>query len=228
MDNVKNTHENDVLIKRLIDGIDAVHLEKDDRNRLIVNVGEATKDKKYDDLSIYLRYGRGDAAPRLASVRGGNYAIVIDVSDDTKGLKDLLSSKDIFSAVDMNIEKYKQYSDNHEDYSEDEEDNVYDLDSQYRKLIDVLNADLMEVKDRIENIAKRRDETADPAKSTTLSMAIDMVINQEFGSSPDEFVKKTLKKDEAHFSAHLDKQQKDLLSSKLRSYYNNKIAILKK
>lgn len=226
MENQDKAHVNDVLLKRIIDGVNSVHFEKDERNRVSINVGEASKDKKYDDLYIYIRYGRGSNPVRLAGIRGGNYAIVVDVDNDDS-IVDVLSSKNIFSQLDEMIEKYKKYSKNHDEVTE-EEDNIYDLDAQYNKLISVLNADLMEVKGRIEELARKRDETADPGKSTSFNMAIGVVISEEFGKTEDDFAKKTMKREEASFVKVLDKEQKEILLSKLKSYYRNKIAPLSK
>lgn len=226
MENQDKAHVNDVLLKRIIDGVNSVHFEKDERNRISINVGEASKDKNYDDLYIYIRYGRGSNPVRLAGIRDGNYAIVVDVENDDS-IVDVLSSKDVFPQLDQMIEKYKRYSKNH-DESVEEEDNIYDLDAQYNKLISVLNADLMEVKGRIEELARKRDETADPGRSTSINMAIGVVISEEFGKTEDEFAKKTLKREEASFVKVLDKQQKETLLSKLKSYYRNKIAPLSK
>ena len=227
METEKNTHVNDVLIKRVIDGINSIHWERDDRDRVIINVGEASKDNNYSDLYIYIRYGRGSSPARLAGIRGGNFAIVIDVGED-EDVSDILSSKETFQEVDSIIEKYKKFSNKHDETDDVAENNVYDLDAQYNKLISVLNADLMEVRTRIEELAKKRDETADAGKSTSFNMAIGVVISEEFGKSAEEFAKKTLKREESEFVKNLDKQQKEILISKLKSYYKNKIDPLTK
>lgn len=227
--------QNELVIKQIIDGLKRVHVDYESEwKRFVFNVGEAINNEAYEDLKIFIRIRKTPEGVRLAKSRLHNYAYVITIDipetdPNSVDIQKILQGSEVSSGIDIAINSYKKLSgksggegDSESDESDESEDR-YNLEGNYKKLLATLNADILEAQDSIEELIKERNKSADPQRLTTLDIALRTIVNDQFGKNEDEFLKKVMKRPEAKFTSVMNKDEKDILSSRIKSFYRNKI-----
>lgn len=221
--------QNELFIKQIIDGLKRVHVDYESEwKRFVFNVGEAIDNEEYNDLKIFVRIRKNPEGVRLAKSRLHNYAyvIVIDIPTtdmESVDIQKVLQNSEVASGVDAAISAYNKATNKNDGVGQEDSEDRYDIEGNYKKLISTLNADILEAQDSIEELIKERNRSSDPQRLATLDIAIRTIVNDQFGKDEDEFLKKVLKKPESRFTSVMSKDEKDILSSRIKSFYRNKI-----
>lgn len=222
-----------LVFEAFVDNILDSHYKKTDSS-ITFNVGKTAKLSRFSGLDFVIRT-TNNSAVRLAKKKEGNgFAIVVDVKQlpAIQDLDDFLNKKSLANKIVEELEKYIEI--NSDNVSDNEVSKLTDYEKSklfnsrekfeetYQKLVSEFNKKIQDLEKLVSNFEKEIEETGNPSRRATLEMAIEKLKKDYLGSSYKDFTKiayELLEEIEPQFKEHIDKDNKKLLDSRLKQFY---------
>ncbi|QDJ96508.1 hypothetical protein Xoosp13_322 [Xanthomonas phage Xoo-sp13] len=221
--------KHDLVLQKILDAVDEGHVEYSD-DKISFDIGDMSDTPKLKGLKLVIRAGKSGNI-KLGRDREGNYAIVIDTTDNMPGRQDIdtfLASKPIYAGFKKAYENYiKNHFDSEKDYGMNDTQTKLQANSRenfeegYGELIASVREQHQQYTKAVAEIDKELSQIANLGRKKSLELAKENLKAEYLGKTDKEFVSKTLSLPEAAFVKHLDKQWREKLEARLSSFYNS-------
>ncbi len=222
------TEKYDLVLQQVIDGVDNGHVDYLD-SKITFDIGEISDTPKLRGLKLVIRQGKSDSI-KLGHSKDDTYAIVIDTTQplpERKSIDTFLASKQVYAGFKK---AYENYVNNHHDKNKEYDSNDVEnrvkhnsresFEENYNGLIEAIRGQNKQYLAAVAEIDKELDNIANVGRKHALILAKEKLKDDYLGKSDKEFISKSLALPEAEFSKHLEKEWKEKLESRLKSYYN--------
>jgi hypothetical protein len=226
--------ENEALLtlRKIIDMIDDGHVDYS-TDKIKINVGRLIKDKKYNNLNIYIL--KGKKSPRIGRhIETETHAIFLysERLPAREKIDDFLSDQERTSSFKLLFKKF--FNDAVFDDTDKEQDSSYEkkanlntrksFEKAYIELVNKLNNHIGKYSSAKGDLDGRIEKSNhDLGHKEILGLSLSKIKHDMIGNSVEEFKSKAIDMFGKENYKLLDKEFRDKLDSRLNDYYEHKI-----
>lgn len=218
----------DVIFQKMLDVLDHAHIDFEERS-ISFHIGRIIKNSNLD-LAMVIRNSEESSVKMGKKREGGQMTIVVNVKSELPDRQQIDSflAKDRSRAQEIKGFISKYLNDFHSKdepslintrYEEEAEANST-LEDRYEKMVKTLKDRIEDYKGEMEELKGHMD-TENTGDRETAKRAIKHLATEQFGDNLDEFKKIAMELLGVH--KMLSKENKDKLSNRLDSFYDQKI-----
>lgn len=222
------SEKHDLVLQQVIDGVDNGHVDYLG-SKISFDIGEISDTPKLRGLKLVIRPGKTDSV-KLGHAKDDTYAIVIDTTEalpEREAIDTFLAGKKVYAGFKKAYEKYiKNHFDSSKEYEPNDVENKVKHNSRdtfedsYTGLIEAIRGQNEKYMAAVAEIDKELDNIANIGRKQALVLAKGKLKEEYLGKTDKEFISKAMALPEADFAKHLEKEWKEKLEARLKSYYN--------
>jgi hypothetical protein len=220
-----------LIYEALVDNIQSAHYEQRE-DMIIFNVGKATSMSAFTGLDLIIKKCKKPVSGLARRKSTGGYLILLCVTElpNITDMQSFLEKSNISTKLINGIRRYMELglddrsNDSFStDYEKNKHYNTSDVfEKMYQKIVKEIRSKVEEMERVISSFEKQKEETGNPSRKATLTLAIDKLKEDYLGTSFRDFMKKVnniIEEIDSSFMENLDKENKKLLESRLKQLY---------